>query len=88
MAHTFRIHYEATTFGPVYRYFFTICFILTSAVLVYFIVHLARIKHMNGASKAAWIVFMTFAAPLAFPVYWFAEIRNEPDYVPMHPDIA
>lgn len=68
--------------------FFTICFILTSAVLVYFVVHIAKSKLMNGASKIAWIIFMAFAAPVAFPVFWYSEVRNEPEELPVHSSIA
>ncbi|HYD22007.1 MAG TPA: hypothetical protein VEB40_11075 [Flavipsychrobacter sp.] len=68
--------------------FFILCFVLTSAVLVYFVVHVARTKLLNDVSKLGWILFMTFAAPIAFPVFWYNEIRNEPEELPIHPDIA
>jgi hypothetical protein len=68
--------------------FFTLCFVITSAVLVYFIVHIARSKMMNSSSKLGWIIFMTFGAPVAFPVFWYVEVRNEPERLPIHPDIA
>jgi hypothetical protein len=68
--------------------FFTLCFILTSSVLVYFVVHLARTKLMNPGSKLVWIIFMTFMAPIAFIAFWYTEIRNEPERLPIYPDIA
>jgi hypothetical protein len=68
--------------------FFILCFGLTAAVLVYFVVHVARLATMPSGSKAIWILFMTFAAPIAFPVFWFIEVRREPERLPMHPDIA
>ena len=69
-------------------FFFILCFALTSAVLVYYVIHVARLATMPAGSKAVWILFMTFAAPIAFPVFWFLEIRREPQSLPMHPDIA
>lgn len=68
--------------------FFTLCFILTSSVLVYFVVHLARTKLMNSGSKLGWIIFMTFMAPIAFIAFWYTEVRNEPERLPIYPDIA
>ncbi|MBL7719046.1 MAG: hypothetical protein JNL72_09450 [Flavipsychrobacter sp.] len=68
--------------------FFTLCFVLTSAVLVYFVVHVAKSKLMNPQAKLSWILFMTFAAPVAFIAFWFAEIRTEPERLPVHADIA
>lgn len=68
--------------------FFTLCFVVTSAVLVYFVVHIARTKMMNAGTKLGWIIFMTFAAPVAFPFFWYVEVRNEPERLPVHPDIA
>jgi hypothetical protein len=67
---------------------FSICFLLTTAVLVYFIVHLARTKLLNPSSKLGWIIFMTFFAPIALPAFWYNEIRNEPERLPVHPNIA
>ena len=68
--------------------FFTLCFVLTSAVLVYFVIHLAKTKIINSASKLGWIIFMTFLAPIAFIAFWYSEIRNEPEELPVYPDIA
>lgn len=75
-------NYDGTLF------FFILCFALTSAVLVYFVVHVARLATMAAGTKLGWIVFMTFLAPVAFPVFWYSEIRQEPEQLPMHPDIA
>jgi len=69
-------------------FFFILCFALTSAVLIYFVVHIARLATMNSLSKVGWIIFMTFMAPIAFPVFWYTEIRHEPEQLPLHPNIA
>jgi hypothetical protein len=68
--------------------FFTLCFVFTAAVLVYFVVHIARTKMMNANTKLLWIIFMTFGAPIAFPIFWYSEVRNEPERLPVHADIA
>ena len=69
-------------------FFFILCFAITSAVLIYFVIHIARLVSMNSLAKIGWIMFMTFAAPIACPVFWLVEIRHEPTQLPMHPDIA
>lgn len=63
---------------------FMIAFLIGLGVLVSFIVHLKKVRTMNGSSKLAWLVFMAIFGPLAFPVYYFIEVRHEPDDVPMY----
>lgn len=62
--------------------------IVTATILIYFIVHIARVKDMQPELKIMWIVFMTFAAPIAFPAFWYFELRNEPKHIDVYPDIA
>ncbi|MBS1781359.1 MAG: hypothetical protein JST70_18675 [Bacteroidetes bacterium] len=62
--------------------------ILTATILIYFIVHIARLKDMMPEYKIGWIVFMTFAAPIAFIVFWYTELKNEPSEINVYPDIA
>jgi hypothetical protein len=62
--------------------------IVTATILIYFIIHIARVKDMNPEAKIMWIVFMTFAAPLAIAAFWYFELRNEPKYIDVYPDIA
>ena len=66
---------------------FMIAFLIGLAVLVAFIIHLKKVRTMNGASKLAWMTFMVVFGPLAFPVYYFVEVRHEPDDVPMYADL-
>ena len=63
---------------------FMLAFLIGLAVLVAFIVHLKKVRTMNGSSKLAWLVFMAVFGPLAFPVYYFVEVRHEPSDVPMY----
>lgn len=67
---------------------FLIAFAIGLAVLIYFAVHITRLKTMNGATKLAWLLFLTAFAPFSFPVFWWVEVRNEPREVPVHPSIA
>jgi hypothetical protein len=62
--------------------------IVTATILIYFIVHLARLRDMEAQEKIGWIVFMTFLAPIAFIVFWYAELRNEPDNIRVYQSIA
>jgi hypothetical protein len=63
---------------------FMIAFLIGLAVLVAFIIHLKKVRTMNGSTKLAWLVFLAVFAPISFPVYYFVEVRHEPDDVPMY----
>ena len=61
---------------------------ISAAILLYFVVHIARLKHMPAGEKLIWIVlFPTFGAA-AFIMFWFMELRGEPDYVEVYPNIV
>jgi hypothetical protein len=62
--------------------------IITAPIFIYCLVLLARFKHMNGAEKTLWIVFLSILAPIASALFWLLIIRNMPKYVPTYPDIA
>ena len=63
---------------------FMIMFLIGLAVLLAFIVHLKKVRTMNGSSKLAWLVFLAVCMPVSLPVYYFIEVRHEPDDVPMY----
>src|SRR5690606_1135581 len=67
---------------------FVLCGVLAFSVLIYMIVHIARLKTMGAGDKIVWIMFLACFGPLGFPVFYFMELRNEPNYVDVHPDIA
>lgn len=67
---------------------FVMCAILAFTVLVYYIIHIARVKTMGAGDKIAWIMFMACLGPLAFPVFYYFELRKEADYIEVHPNIA
>lgn len=63
---------------------FFVAFLIGLAVLVAFIVHLKKVRTMNSGTKMGWLIFMCAFGPLAFPVYYFVEVRHEPDDVAMY----
>lgn len=67
---------------------FVLCAVIAFSVLLYLIVHIARLKDMGAGDKIAWIMFMACFGPLGFPVFYYMELRNEPDRIEVYPDIA
>jgi len=63
---------------------FLLAFAIGLAVLIYFIMHLVRLKTMNGATKLAWMLFLTAFAPFSFPVFWWIELRQETPETPFY----
>ena len=55
------------------------------AVLLYFVVHLMRLKHVDPAVKVIWAVLLALLMPLSFPVFWYMMIRKEPRRVEVYP---
>ena len=62
--------------------------IITAPVFIYCLVILARVKHMNAASKLMWIVFLSVMAPIASALFFIFHVKDLPKYVSIHPDIA
>jgi hypothetical protein len=58
--------------------------VITLAVLLYFIIHLLRIKHMASGAKLFWAVMLTMFIPFSFPVFWYTMIRKEPKRLEVH----
>lgn len=63
-------------------------FIITATILIYFTVHIARIKNMGPHQKLGWLVFMVCFGAFSFPVFWYRELRNEPKNIDVYPSIA
>ncbi len=62
--------------------------IITAPVFIYCLVLLARMKHMNAASKLLWMVFLCVMAPIASALFWIFHVKDMPKFVGIHPDIA
>lgn len=65
-----------------------IAVVLTLAVLLYFIIHVARIKSINAANKILWIVVLTAFMPVSFPIFWYLQIKTEPEMVDTKDDMS
>jgi len=62
---------------------------LVMAVMLFInVIHLARLKNLNAGSKAGWIVFMIAFGAVAFPIFWYLQIRTEPKREEFYPSIA
>lgn len=61
--------------------------IATFIMLLFNVVHLARIRTMHGGNKALWMVIMVAFAPVAFPIFWFMQIKGEPANIATYADI-
>lgn len=66
---------------------FFVAFLIGLAVLVAFAVHLKKVRTMNSSTKLGWLIFMCAFGPLAFPVYYYVEVRHEPDDVAMYESV-
>jgi hypothetical protein len=62
--------------------------IIAAIVLIYFIIHLARVKHLSSAKKIQWIIVLTAFVPFALPIFWHFEINKEPKVLAIYPDIT
>lgn len=60
---------------------------VTAAILVYLVVHVARLKHMPAGTKLFWIVLFPSFGAFAFILFWYMELRTEPGYVDVYPSI-
>lgn len=58
------------------------------AMLIYYLVHITRLTSMNSGEKLAWMIFMVTFVGISFPIFWFSEIRHEPEHLHIYPDIA
>lgn len=61
---------------------------ITAAILLYFVVHLARLKDMPAGEKIFWMVTLPTFGSFGFIAFWFFELRNQPEKVDVYPSIA
>lgn len=68
---------------------FGVCSALISAIsLIIYIVHIAKLKTINGPTKAMWVLILAAIMPFGFLIFWYLHIKNEAVHTPIHPDIA
>jgi hypothetical protein len=54
--------------------------VISAAVLIYCIVHLARREDVNTPTKMTWILVLVIFVPESFILFWYFVVRNEPEY--------
>lgn len=67
---------------------FMAAFLMGLSVLLYLIVHLARVPHINAGTKLGWIIFLSVFAPFSFPIFYYVEVRNEPENLKLYESIV
>ena len=55
--------------------------------MLYFIVHLAKLKALNDGHKIGWIMFMVFFGAFSFPIFYNAVIKREREDQPMYANL-
>ena len=50
--------------------------LLSLALLIFYIVHVATNKKLEGIEQLTWILLFIFFGIIAFPIYWFIRIWN------------
>jgi len=60
---------------------------ISLAVLLFFIVHLLRLKQMAPGAKLFTAVMLTMFMPISFPIFWYLKIRKEPCRLEVYPDL-
>ena len=60
---------------------------ISAAILIYCTVHLVRIKTLNTPQKMIWMLLL-LAVPVSFILFWYFQVRKEPDNMPMYSGIS
>ncbi len=61
--------------------------IIGVTILIIYSMHLLRLKTMHPATKALWFIFMAFTGSFALPIFYYFQLKPEPEDVPLHPNI-
>ncbi|MCB9047071.1 MAG: hypothetical protein H6550_13135 [Chitinophagales bacterium] len=62
--------------------------IITASIMLYFVVHIARLRQMTALEKVLWIVAFPALGSVAFILFWFIELKEEPENVDVYASIA
>ena len=52
-------------------------FLLSIALLIYFIIQLVRNKKMDSTERAIWILAFVLGGIICYPIYWYMKIWKE-----------
>jgi hypothetical protein len=75
------------------RHFNTLIWLISIATVIagivyfYFLFHILRLRDMTSWNKIGWAVFLTFFGAFGFPVFWYYQIKPEPQHVRLKPSI-
>jgi len=61
---------------------------ITAAILLYLTVHIARLRSMSSLEKLFWMISFPALGAFAFIIFYFLELKNEPEQVDVYPSIA
>ncbi len=61
--------------------------LITGVMIIYYVVHIARLKEIEAFNKLLLIVFLIFTGPIAVLVLWYNMLNKEAKDVPMYPAI-
>jgi hypothetical protein len=62
--------------------------LITGIMIIYYVVHIARLKTFDSFTKLLLIIFLVFTGPIAVMVVWFTVIKKETKQEPMYPDLT
>jgi preprotein translocase subunit SecY len=79
-------YYLSAYYDSMFAWFF-VGSVIGVIVLIYFCIHILRLKHMHPATKAIWFVFLTFSGSFGLPVFYYLELKNESPDIALHPSI-
>jgi len=61
--------------------------VISSAVLIYCIVHLVKLESLNRPKKMLWILFL-LVVPMSYIYFWYKVIKSEPQFMEVNSDIG
>jgi uncharacterized membrane protein len=67
---------------------FGVSAVIATAVLIYNIVLIARVRNMKAQQKLIWIMILCIFVPITTIIFWNFVIRKEQRYVSTYADIA
>lgn len=62
--------------------------VISACVLIFCVVHVARLQSLNTAKKMIWILMLVITVPMSFLLFWYFLIRHEPEWTAINKDIA
>jgi hypothetical protein len=87
-------HIAQSAEGIISRHYDTLFILLAvyatvaSAVLIYCVVHLIKIRTLNTPTKMIWVLVLVIFMPVSFLMFWYFQIRKEPENMPVNERIA